>query len=355
MSRSHTYFWPSFTGILFALCLWLWLDQQHPSPYASYQSISFAPAVNKAKRSVASINTQQIVAKSNLRQTLQNQQGEVRSSLGSAVIVDSNGYLLTNHHVIAGADQIIVTLYDGRQARAKVVGTDEESDLAVLWIDLDQLSPIVFSNQNRVQVGDIVLAIGNPFGFGHTVTQGIISATGRWGLNLDKYEDYLQTDADINVGNSGGALINTDGELVGINSAIYSQSGKSQGIGLAIPADLAERIMQELIQQGEVIRGWMGIGVQEITPDIAAQLQLQLDYGVLVTGVAPAGPAGLAGMQAGDILMAIDGHTLASGRAGMMQVAALMPGSTIMVDILRDNMRLQLPIIVGRKPSQSHP
>ena len=351
MSRINAYIWPALAGILFAACIGLWLDKNTPNTKHALGSPSFAGAVNKAKRSVASIDTRQIVARSNLRQTLQNSQGEVKSSLGSAVIVDTNGYLLTNHHVIAGADQIIVTLYDGRQARAKIVGTDEDSDLAVLWIDLDALTPIVFGNQNRVQVGDIVLAIGNPFGFGHTVTQGIISATGRWGLNLGKYEDYLQTDADINVGNSGGALINTDGELVGINSAIYSQSGKSQGIGLAIPSDIAERIMQELIQQGEVIRGWMGIGVQELNADIAKQLQLNVTSGVIVTGVAPVGPAGKAGIRAGDIMTAIDQQPLASGRAGMMQVAMLMPGTTIIVEILRDNTRFNVPVVVGRKPS----
>lgn len=352
MSRINTYLWPGLAGILLVACFWLWQTQKQQASTPAINGLSFADAVNKAKRSVASINTSQVVARSNLRKTLQNSQDNVKSSLGSAVIVDDAGYLLTNYHVVAGADQIIVTLYDGRQARAKIVGSDEDSDLAVLWIDLEGLSPITFGNQNRVQVGDVVLAIGNPFGFGHTVTQGIISATGRWGLNLGTYEDYLQTDADINIGNSGGALINANGELVGINSAIYSQSGKSQGIGLAIPSDIAERIMQELIQQGEVVRGWMGIGVQELDAEIAKQLQLTTSRGVFVTGVVPTGPAGTAGIRAGDVITAIDQQPLGSGREGMMQVAMLMPGITITIEVLRNNRRLSIPLVVGRKPSR---
>ena len=353
MSRINSYLWPSLAGVLFALCLALIYLPAKDHPQHNNGSYSFANAVNQAKLSVASINTRQIVARTSLRQRLENGNEEVRSSLGSAVIVDQSGYLLTNHHVIAGADQIIVTLYDGRQTRAKIVGTDEESDLAVLWIDLDQLHPITFGNPDNIQVGDVALAIGNPFGFGHTVTQGIISATGRWGLNLGSYENYIQTDADINVGNSGGALINTRGELVGINSAIYSQSGSSQGIGLAIPADIAERIMHELIQQGAVVRGWMGIGVQEINPEIAKQLQLTVDHGVIVTGTARGGPADQAGIRAGDIITAIDQQPLASGRSGMMQVAMLTPGSTITVELLRENTRTELTVVVGRKPTKN--
>ncbi len=354
MSRFTPYFWPVITGILFAVCLWLWQNQTKLAQATSSPPTgSFAAAVDKAKQSVVSINTTQIVQRNNRLYSSQNKE-EIKSSLGSAVIVDDSGYLLTNHHVINGADVIIVTLYDGRQARAKIVGTDQDSDLAVLWIDLNNLTPIKFGNAKNINVGDIVLAIGNPFGFGHTVTQGIISAIDRWGLSPDKYENYLQTDADINVGNSGGALIDTNGELIGINSAIYSQSGGSQGIGLAIPVDIAESIMHELIQQGAVVRGWLGIGVQELNSAVIKQLQLPINHGVIVTGVAPGGPADQAGIMAGDIMTAIDHQTLANGRSGMLQVAMLKPGNTIDIELYRTNQRVTVSAIVGRKPSKAN-
>lgn len=350
MSRLHSIFWPALTGILFAICIWL-LQQSSSKPEPLLTpKWSFAEAVDSAKLSVASINTSQVVYRSGARRFNQTAE-EIQSSLGSAVIVDDSGYLLTNHHVIAGADRIMVTLYDGRQALAKIVGTDAESDLAVLWIDLPNLNAIQFGNVNTIKVGDIVLAIGNPFGFGHTVTQGIISATGRWGLNPGKYENYLQTDAGINVGNSGGALIDTNGELVGINSAIYSQNGQAQGIGLAIPADLAKTIMEELIQHGAVIRGWLGIGVQELTKEFLAMRQLNIAGGVMVTAVAPNGPAGLAGIKPGDIITEINEQALEDGRSGMIQVAMLAPGTSISIEILRNNTAINVPVIVGRKPA----
>ena len=336
MHRVLVYIWPALAGILFVCCLWLWQQSGSPAPATTARLSSFAAAVNSAKESVVSITTIQQVMYSNRRGTLQN------SRLGSAVIVDEAGYLLTSNHVINGADDIIITLFDGRTAHAEIIGIDKETDLAVLWISLDNLRPIRFGQMKDVEVGDIVLAIGNPFGFGHSVTQGIISATGRWGMDPDnnRYENYLQTDADINVGNSGGALVDINGELVGICSAIFSHSGRSQGVGLAIPIDIAQYVMLQLIQQGTVVRGWLGLGVRELNTGI----------GAIVTNTAPGGPAYQAGIRVGDVIVAIDHQPLDSGRSGMRQVALLSPGQNIDIHVRRGSEELILPIVVGRKP-----
>src|SRR5690625_3325806 len=219
------------------------------------------------------------------------------SSLGSGVIVSEDGYVLTNHHVIDGADEIRVALRDGRETLAEVIGTDPESDLAVLRIALETLPVITLADSEQVAVGDIVMAIGNPFGVGQTVTMGIISATGRSHLGLSAYEDFIQTDAAINPGNSGGALIDAEGALVGINTAIFSRSGGSQGVGFAIPTLLANAILEDLITQGRVIRGWLGIEAQELTPELAASFGLQVPRGLVLSGALPRGPAHRAGLQ----------------------------------------------------------
>ncbi|HSH48994.1 MAG TPA: trypsin-like peptidase domain-containing protein, partial [Halomonas sp.] len=262
------------------------------------------------------------------------------SSLGSGVIVSEDGYVLTNHHVISGADQIRVALRDGRETLAEVIGTDPESDLAVLRIDLDDLPVIELSDSSHTAVGDVTLAIGNPFGFGQTVTMGIISATGRNHLGLTAYEDFIQTDAAINPGNSGGALINPEGGLVGINTAIFSRTGGSQGIGFAIPSNLARNILEEIVTQGRVIRGWLGIEAQELNPELALSFGLKAHAGVIIAGVAPGGPADLAGLRPGDVILTINGQSTIDPRRTMTDIARVAPGTQIPVVVIRAGERL---------------
>ncbi|TDR53806.1 serine protease DegS [Halomonas ventosae] len=273
------------------------------------------------------------------------------SSLGSGVIVSDDGYVLTNHHVIRGADQIQVALRDGRETLAEVIGTDPESDLAVLRIDLDSLPVIELTDTTRVAIGDVSLAIGNPFGVGQTVTMGIISATGRSHLGLNAYEDFIQTDAAINPGNSGGALVNAEGALVGINTAIFSRSGGSQGIGFAIPANLARNILEELVTRGRVIRGWMGIEAQELNQELAASFGLQTPAGVIIAGVVPDGPADRAGLQPGDVLLEVDGQPVLDPRRTMSDIAAVAPGTRLPLTIVRGGERRELTIELGERPT----
>src|SRR5690554_3996473 len=228
------------------------------------------------------------------------------TSLGSGVIVRGDGYILTNYHVIEAADTIAVALSDGRETSAELVGADPESDLAVLKIPLPNLQPISFNGEHKVQVGDVVLAIGNPFGVGQTTTMGIVSALGRNRLGINIYENFIQTDAAINPGNSGGALIDTSGELVGINTAIYSETGGSLGIGFAIPATAARDVLEQIVEHGSVRRGWLGLEPQDITPDLAHAFDLRSTSGVIVARVLPRGPAAVAGIQVGDIVQTMD-------------------------------------------------
>ncbi|WP_290784209.1 Do family serine endopeptidase [Halomonas sp.] len=271
------------------------------------------------------------------------------SSLGSGVIVSGDGYVLTNHHVIGGADQIQVALRDGRETLAEVIGTDPESDLAVLRIDLESLPVIELADSTQVAIGDVSLAIGNPFGVGQTVTMGIISATGRSHLGLNAYEDFIQTDAAINPGNSGGALVNAEGALVGINTAIFSRSGGSQGIGFAIPANLAANILEELVTQGRVIRGWLGVEAQELNPELAASFGLQAPRGVVIAGVVPGGPADQAGLQPGDVLLAIDNRPILDARVTMADIAAVAPGESLPLTVVRGGETLQVTLEVGER------
>ncbi|HAO01318.1 MAG TPA: transcriptional regulator, partial [Halomonas sp.] len=272
------------------------------------------------------------------------------SSLGSGVIVSKDGYVLTNHHVINGADQIQVALRDGRETLAEVIGTDPESDLAVLRIDLENLPVIELADSEQVAVGDVALAIGNPFGVGQTVTMGIISATGRSHLGLNAYEDFIQTDAAINPGNSGGALVNPDGALVGINTAIFSRSGGSQGIGFAIPANLAHSILNELVTRGRVIRGWLGIEAQALSRELAASFGLRTPQGVIVAGVVSGGPAAQAGLQPGDVLLSIDGQVILDARATMSDIASIPPGTSLPLTIVRGGERMEMTLEVGERP-----
>lgn len=274
------------------------------------------------------------------------------TSLGSGVIVHADGYILTNYHVIDAADEIEVGLSDGRQARARLVGADPESDLAVLKIDLPKLQPIVFRGDQPVRIGDVVLAIGNPFGVGQTTTLGIVSALGRTGLGINLYENFIQTDAAINPGNSGGALIDTDGNLVGINTAIYSETGGSLGIGFAIPASTAQAILRQIIETGKVTRGWFGVEPQDLTPDLARAFGLSREYGVIIAGVLVNGPAARGGMRVGDIVVSLNGKPVTDAIGFLNQIAPLKPGEPAKVTVLRGGKELALRIDPGLRPTQ---
>lgn len=277
-------------------------------------------------------------------------QPQRENSLGSGVIVSPQGLVLTNHHVIESADEIEVALADGRTAPARVVGSDPETDLAVVKIDLGNLPAITFSQSEQLSVGDVVLAIGNPFGVGQTVTQGIVSALGRSHLGINTFENFIQTDAPINPGNSGGALINANGDLVGINSAIYSRSGGSMGIGFAIPVSLAKQIMEQIIRQGSVTRGWIGVEAQDITPELAESFKLPEARGALIAGVMRGGPADRAGIRPGDILMEIDGKPVLDSAIMLNLVAALKPGHKAILKITRNQASLSLTAAIGTRP-----
>ncbi|MEH6493640.1 S1C family serine protease [Halopseudomonas sp.] len=274
-----------------------------------------------------------------------------QSSLGSAVILNSDGYLLTNNHVIAGSDEILVALQDGREALARLIGTDPETDLAVLKIDLPNLPAVTIDSRDQQRIGDVVMAIGNPFGLGQTVTMGIISATGRNQLGLNTYEDFIQTDAAINQGNSGGALVDAQGNLIGINTAIFSQAGSAQGIGFAIPAKLAVEVMQAIIQHGRVIRGWLGVEVQPMTPELAESFGLDISQGIVVASLYRNGPAWNAGLLPGDVILRIDNQPATSGRQAMNQVARAKPGDRIKLNVLRNGEEISFSAEVGVRPS----
>jgi serine protease DegQ len=275
------------------------------------------------------------------------------SSLGSGVIVSADGYILTNHHVVVEADQIEVALADGRKAKAHVIGSDPETDLAVIKIELQGTLPaITFGQPERAQVGDIVLAIGNPFGVGETVTMGIVSALKRDHLGLNTFESFIQTDAAINPGNSGGALVDTNGNLIGINSAIYSPNGGSLGIGFAIPANTAKKTMEQIILHGSVTRGWIGLGVQELTPELAETFKLGAIKGVLITEVIRNSPAEKAGIKVGDILVSIDDKAIESWRVMLDTVSSFSPGKSAHLKLLRDGTTMNLQAVIGTRPKQ---
>ncbi|WP_061301606.1 Do family serine endopeptidase [Janthinobacterium agaricidamnosum] len=274
-----------------------------------------------------------------------------QNSLGSGVIVSPEGYILTNNHVVEAADQIDVVLADGRKAPAKVVGLDPETDLAVIKISLDKLPVIVLGQAEQARVGDVVLAIGNPFGVGQTVTMGIISALGRNNLHINNFENFIQTDAAINFGNSGGALIDTRGNLLGINSAIYSQSGGSVGIGFAIPVSTAKSVMESIIKTGHVVRGWIGVETQDITPELADSFGLERNSGALIAGVVRNGPADKGGMKLGDILLKVDGKPVADSTEMLNLIAQLTPGGNAKMTVLRKNRVATLEILVGKRPA----
>jgi len=276
---------------------------------------------------------------------------QTSSSLGSGVIVSPDGYILTNHHVVEAADQIEVALSDGRKAKAHVIGSDPETDLAVIKIELPgELPAITFGHPEKARVGDMVLAIGNPFGVGETVTMGIVSALKRDHLGINTFENFIQTDAAINPGNSGGALVDGNGNLIGINSAIYSPSGGSLGIGFAISASTAKKTMEQIIQHGSVTRGWIGAGVQELTPELAESFKLGDIKGVLVTEVVRHSPADRAGIKTGDILVSIDNNAIDNWSSMLETVANLPPGKVVAIQLMRDGETIILQVKIGKRP-----
>ena len=279
-----------------------------------------------------------------------NEDDQPESSLGSGVIVGAQGLILTNNHVVSAADEIEVALGDGRKMSAKVVGTDPETDLAVIKVDAKNLPAITFASSDKVNVGDVVLAIGNPFGVGQTVTQGIVSALGRNHLGINTFENFIQTDASINPGNSGGALIDTSGNLVGINSAIYSRSGGSMGIGFAIPVSLAQQVMQQIAKDGSVTRGWVGIEAQDITPELAESFKLKNQEGALIAGVLNNSPADVAGLKAGDILLAINGKPVLDSAGMLNLIAVLKPHQKAILKVQRDAKEMNVSVLIGKRP-----
>jgi serine protease DegQ len=272
------------------------------------------------------------------------------SNLGSGVIVSEDGFILTNHHVVEAADEIQVALSDGKTLNAIVVGTDPETDLAVLKVKRRGLPAITFAKSDSQRVGDVVLAIGNPFGVGQTVTMGIISALGRSHLGINTFENYIQTDAAINPGNSGGALVDGAGNLVGVNTAIFSRSGGNLGIGFAIPVSIVRQVMQEIIVHGAVTRGWVGIEVQEITPEIAESFALKSTAGALIAGVLRGGPADRAGIRPGDVLLAVDGKSVTDSASLLNLIAVLPPGKVVQLRLLRERTEMQLMVTVQKRP-----
>jgi Do/DeqQ family serine protease len=323
------------------------------SPTVSAGSLSFA--AKKASPAVVSINTSQKAGLEKnkdpwFRYFFGDQDDSAQTGLGSGVIVSPQGYILTNNHVVEAADEILVMLNDGRQTQAKVIGTDPETDLAVLKVNLEKLPVMVMNNSEQVQVGDIVLAIGNPFGVGQTVTSGIISALGRNQLGINTFENFIQTDAAINPGNSGGALVDVQGNLLGINTAIYSKSGGSMGIGFAIPVSIAKQVLEGIVKDGLVTRGWIGVEPTELTPELAQTFNVNRQEGVIITGVLQTGPAFKAGIRPGDMLLAVNEHKVQNVAELLAQVSLLKPGVDAQLKILRKEQEQVLSVTPLQRP-----
>lgn len=310
--------------------------------------VSYSDAVKRATPAVVNISS-----KFPKQQNIQQQSagdGSGETSLGSGVIVHPDGFILTNHHVIQGVSRIIVSLRDGREMPASVVGIDPETDLALLRIDLQNLPYLNLIDSSKAEIGDVVLAIGNPFGLGQTVTMGIISATGRNDLQLNTYEDFIQTDAAINVGNSGGALVNAYGDLIGISTLLFSRGGGNEGVGFAIPSNMARFVMTSIVKYGRVVRGWLGIESQPLNSALAKAYDVPVNIGILIAGVYEGGPAEKAGLRRGDILTGINGHSTSDGRKVMNMVAQIPPGETMTMQILRDGKKMSLTGQAATRP-----
>lgn len=320
--------------------------------------VSYAQAVKKAAPSVVNIYTKTQVKRSVhplsrhpfFKRLYRQQPKRVEGSLGSGVIIDKAGFIVTSFHVVDSVDEILILLYDGRELPASIVGTDPETDLAVLKIEADNLQEIQFGNPSQTEIGDVVLAIGNPFGMGQTVTQGIVSATQRNGLNLSNLENYIQTDADINPGNSGGALIDAYGNLLGINAAILYNE-KSDGIGFAIPADDVQKVLTQIIQHGRVVRGWLGVEAVEISPALAKKLSLNITNGLLVTATVKDGPTDRAGIVPGDIVTSINDLSVTDRHRSISQITDILPGEPIKLVILRNKQAIEVTATAGERPA----
>lgn len=325
------------------------------APHTLHQG-SFSAAARTASPAVVSINTTKAVERGPQEDDPwfrfffgDPQNPTPQTGLGSGVIVSPSGYILTNHHVIEEADDIEIQLSDGRKTRAQVIGTDPETDLAILRIDLPRLPVITLGRSEQLQVGDAVLAIGNPFGVGQTVTSGIVSALGRSQLGINTFENFIQTDAAINPGNSGGALVDVNGHLMGINTAIYSRSGGSMGIGFAIPTSTARTVMEAIVRDGQVTRGWIGVEPQDITPELAQSFGLDISEGVIITGVLQDGPAAQAGVRPGDVILSVDKRAVKNVPELLSAVASLTPGQLAKLEIARKQARLSIEIRPGRR------
>jgi serine protease DegQ len=365
-------------GVLMVIALFKpdWLSWREPSSSVTIAEVkggapvkvsgSFADAAQSAIPSVVNVFTQKKVREANNPFTNDpifrhffgdrfDPRPRQVSNLGSGVIASPDGYILTNNHVVEAADEIQVALSNGKIYPAKVVGADPETDLAVLKLNASNLPAITFGQSDKLRVGDWVLAIGNPFGVGQTVTLGIVSALGRSHLGINTFENFIQTDAAINPGNSGGALIDSAGNLVGINSAIYSRTGGSQGIGFAIPANLAKQVMEQIIKNGSVTRGWVGIEVQDLSPELAESFNLKSTEGALIAGVLKGGPADAAGVKPGDILLAVNGSTVADSSSLLNLIANLQPGAEARLTLGRDAKRLDIDVKVVRRPPVEQP
>ncbi|MEG2630707.1 MAG: trypsin-like peptidase domain-containing protein [Comamonas sp.] len=319
---------------------------------------SFSGAARKAAPAVVSINTSKAVRhpRSNdpwFQFFFGDQGTQEQTGLGSGVIISPDGYILTNNHVVEGADDIEVTLPDSRQAKASVIGTDPETDLAILKIALDKLPVIVLGNSDQLDVGDQVLAIGNPFGVGQTVTSGIVSALGRSQLGINTFENFIQTDAAINPGNSGGALVDVYGNLMGINTAIYSRSGGSMGIGFAIPVSTAKMVLDSIVKDGHVTRGWIGVEPNELSPELAETFGVKPGAGVIVTGVLQAGPAAQAGMRPGDVILQVGDKPVRTVSELLTTVASLTPGTAADFLLRRGDGEVTIKVTPTARPNQA--
>ncbi|HEY9037037.1 MAG TPA: trypsin-like peptidase domain-containing protein [Pseudomonadales bacterium] len=349
--------WPVTAGLLAAALILAFnpgLYQTAATPTPHRLQDGFADTVEASAPAVVNVYSRRVVRSSANTPTAEptaDTHERIQQSLGSGVIVRSDGYLLTNNHVVAQATDILVVLHDGRELRADIIGSDEDTDLAVLKITAAGLTAMPFADPEQSRVGDIVLAIGNPWGFGHSVSQGIISATGRYGVQLQRFENFIQTDAAINPGNSGGALVNTRGELLGINTAIQSRTGGFEGIGLATPADTARRVMEDIIAHGRVLRAWMGVQVQDMTPALAQALGAPSPQGLLVNRVAPNSPAEAAGIRTGDILISAQDLLIHDGRQTMLDIAWRHPGDIVAFTLWREGAVLPARVELGLEPS----
>ncbi len=337
------------------------LLREAAAPAAAVGAGTYADAARKAMPAVVNIYTSKAVRTRNpllddsiLRryfpELAERTPARRATSLGSGVIVSSNGHVLTNHHVIEGADDIELVLADGRELHARVQGVDPESDLAVLKADGEHLPTITFGTTDHLQVGDVVLAIGNPFGFGNTVTLGIVSALGRNHLGINRFEDFIQTDAAINPGNSGGALVDTAGNLVGINSTIFSQTGGSLGIGFSIPVSLARNVFEQIVRDGEVTRGWLGIEPTAVTAEVAKALALPKSEGVVIRSMQPGGPAERAGIKVADVVIEIGGKSTRNVPQLLARIAELPPGSSAKLRVVRAGQDVEVDVLVGKRP-----